>query len=257
MEFGNEEKMPVPFCRCFLTGRSSSKLTISQNLQIVTVMKIFAAFAACALVAAATMESSALGATITIQNPSFESPVLAPGVFTAYDGTPNLITDWTNPGFSGAQHMTSAEYTSGIDGVNAAYNDTSGSISQNLTSTLGAGDYTLTVAVGWRNGHSFNGGSFGLYTSTGTPLDVVSVTQPALQGTFVDEMFTFNSVGNVNLGDILRIQLNGNGGQSADFDNVRLDFEAAAVPEPSTYAMLLAGLGALFLIGRRRRQRSH
>lgn len=58
------------------------------------------------------------------------------------------------------------------------------------------------------------------------------------------------------LSNVTRLQIRGewiNGTEQEGFDNVML---TAAIPEPQTYAMLLAGLGLLGFAARRRKQRA-
>jgi hypothetical protein len=203
--------------------------------------------------------------SITVQNFSFEDPTLGTDQYTAYSSTTvDTIPGWTNGAYSGVQHMSTPtdpnpnggyDYLSVPDGVNAAYDDTSSPISQILSATLAPGEYTLTIAVGYRNNHNFDGGDFGLYTANGTMLDSMAVTQP-VQGTFQDETLTYDvTASNLNLGQQLQIELGGaiGGGQSnyADYDDVRLNFTAA--PEPSTCLLLGVGMMAAVAAGAVRR----
>jgi hypothetical protein len=216
----------------------------------------------CATAIAITMGTGLRAESITIQNFSFEDPTLSTDEFTPYGSNyPNQIPDWNSAnGNAGVQHMSTPtdlnpnngqyDYVSIPDGVNAVFNDSGAPITQDLSATLLAGEYTMTVDVGWRNGHGFDSSSnFGLYTSTGTFLDGITVTPPALQGAFQQESFTFDvAPTNANLGQGLMVELDG----AADYDDVRLDFTAA--PEPSTYALMGMGVALLAGVGFARRR---
>jgi hypothetical protein len=204
----------------------------------------------------------ALGGTSraqTIVNPDFADPTLAPGVFTAYGGAPNTIPGWTNPNIAGVENFWGTGAFTYVPGqttgvANAAFDD-GGTIAQDLTgagSTLALGTYTLTVEVGNRIGKPWPGGSFGLYTASGALLDSVALTEPA-SGTFTPETLILPVLTSPYLGDQLQVELISNG-NSTTFSDVTLDF--VAVPEPSTYAMMLGGLVLLACAIRRRSLRS-
>ena len=221
-------------------------------------MKSFATIAAVAVAMAIAMGIGLRAESITIQNFSFEDPALASGEFTTYGGPDNTIPDWTNPNIAGVQHYTADQYTSVPDGVNGAFNDSTIPISQILSAPLEVGTYTLTIASGWRNGKNYDGGTFGLYTAGGMQLATQDFAQPVTQGTFTDATLTLTVLPtNAFLGQDLQIEITGdlnplpNG--TMDFDDVRLDFVAAPIPEPSTYAMLIGGMALLFGMTRVRR----
>jgi hypothetical protein len=191
--------------------------------------------------------------SITIQNFSFENPTLASGAFTDYGAEPNTILGWTNPNMAGVQHYSPDQYASVPDGVNGAFSDSTTPIAQILSAPLEVGTYTLTIAGGWRNGKNYDGGTFGLYTAGGTQLATQDFVAPTIQGTFVDSTLTFTVLPtNAFLSQDLQIEMAGrltdlsNG--TMDFDNVRLNF--AAVPEPSTYAMIIGGMSLLLGLAR-------
>ena len=72
-------------------------------------------------------------------------------------------------------------------------------------------------------------------------------------GTFKDYTFSFDAVA-ADAGKTLKIYLGHSGGSDYyGFDNVRLNSTVAAVPEPSTWAMMALGVGALGLTLRRKR----
>ena len=74
-------------------------------------------------------------------------------------------------------------------------------------------------------------------------------------GTFRDYTFSFNSAA-ADVGKSLKIYLgHPTGGDYYGFDNVRLNSTSTApVPEPSTWAMMALGVGALGLVGRKRKR---
>jgi hypothetical protein len=214
-------------------------------------MKItsFALMAAFVLVALAENSKAQ-----TILNANFASPTLAPGAYTAYGQSANTIPDWTNPNDAGVQNYWGTGAFTYVPGqttgtANAAFDD-GGTIAQDLTgtdSTLALGTYTLTVEVGAPSGRVWGGGSFGLYTASGTLLDSKALTEPT-SGTFAPETMTFSVLSSPYLGDQLQVKLIASG-STVSFSDVTLVY---AVPEPSTYALMLGGLAFLGFCVRRK-----
>jgi hypothetical protein len=155
-------------------------------------------------------------------------------------------------------------FTSGIaDGQNAAFINTGvaanaiGTMTSAVLTTIASNtDYSLTVAVGNPAGAGTSlPGSFSLSLLA----NGVSVATTGLlngntlitDGTFVDFSLTLTSIAASSfVGQDLTIQLgHDNTGTNANaqifFDNVRLVATTTAIPEPSTYAVLvgMAGLG--------------
>lgn len=216
----------------------------------------------------AALALSARGESLTISNPSFEasSPYfpspLTPGSFTQYPGPGDTIPGWNNYPDSGEQYYKTPanssggyEYTQVADGVQGAFSDSS-LIWQTLPDfTLEAGTYTLTVASGWRGGRNYAGGVIELESANDSfLLGSEQTIQPLIQGTFTDTTLTVTiAPGSSEIGNLLTIGMYGQGqnGGTIDFDNVRLDFEPAAVPEPSTWLMFGAGVSLLAFARRR------
>ena len=74
----------------------------------------------------------------------------------------------------------------------------------------------------------------------------------SILGSFAGSSFTPYTMGGayqlvLGFNDGLRVD--------ADYDDLVVGFNVAAIPEPETYALMLAGLGALGFIGRRRQKK--
>jgi len=201
---------------------------------------------------------AAEAALMTINNPSFESPVTAPATFRGSQSAGP--TGWTvyNSGATNNQRFfgvwnpsTTNSFVNGApDGANVGVvflenttNLAEAGLRQTLTSTLQLSmQYTLTVEVG-----NFSPADPGPFNFTGFPGYRVELfagstliasdpnTLSPGEGVFATSVVSFaTGSSHANAGQAMSIRLvNLNGpGTEVNFDNVRLD--ASPVPEPST-----------------------
>jgi hypothetical protein len=220
--------------------------------------------AACVLLAIA---GSACATTITVPNYEFDNPVV-----TQYNSGP--ITSWTitngnaglynsawanaNSGFalppnSSSQFMWLNADTSGVFGV---YQVLSATLQANTT-------YTLMVDVALQPPTTTMCGGVALgYGSTFQTNDLTATTSstptPTPSGSWTTWTITYTTGSSpAGLGQALRVELSTvptgvTGAKQLAFDNVRLT--SVSVPEPSTLALLAAGLAGLVCYAWRKRR---
>jgi hypothetical protein len=216
---------------------------------------------------------TAHAAPITVQNHSFENPVTSDYV-SINGGLPG----WSAPEFVNTYVVTNGglvSFTSGVTGNQALffepYADGGNSyVYQNTGEAFAAGTYTMTVDIGYGLGFATDGGNatanFQLLSYDGSSYNysvgaaattVSAATLAGHNGNLQTYTFTLNLNGTESfIGDdvviFLQAQTTTPGTfQNVSYDNVRLDFTAAPIPEPSSVAMLLGGIGALTLLRRR------
>jgi hypothetical protein len=190
--------------------------------------------------------------SIPIQNFSFETTnplTISCGTGCAYNNGP--IPGWTTTGGQqGSWQPSSAYFSSPVpDGSIVAFSN-GGTISQTLSDSLLANTlYTLSVDVGRRlDGVNVTNYTISLFAGS-TLLNSLTASNGLIPlGTFMDVSFNYMSGVTLPAGN-LAIMLSSAGSQT-DFDNVRLT--ATPVPEPSSLALLAAGLGLALFVFRRR-----
>ena len=116
---------------------------------------------------------------------------------------------------------------------------TTGILAYADVSVNGAPATTVSGGVGWVQQHSANGLNSGYFAGTSATPDLGN----------------YHSITVSNA----RIVLSATGGvlsfiQANDQNKLSFSFQAAAVPEPETYALLMAGLGVIGFVARRRKQ---
>jgi hypothetical protein len=226
--------------------------------------------------AAIALLLSALAANatpVTVPNASFESPTSPAVTSTNF----NLVPGWVFNVKDGSQFgtgsiaskFTSAGTSSGSD--YAVINNDYPNVTDTITSAASLGTitplttYTLTVAIGneTQSDSSLYGApgpvSFSLLAN-GVAFATDTVPNGSVtNGTFQDFTLSYTTPASSSIiGDSLEIQLatlpeQGTAYQPA-FDNVRLDANVMAAPEPSTWALM--GFGGLALSWLMRRKQS-
>lgn len=176
----------------------------------------------------------AVQAQVAIANADFEAPALANDTFNTF-----LNMGWSSVQW-GSYGMTSKIVDVGGDQFAQVV---SGDVIWSSFAAASAGDYQLTFdAVGDGYFIVFNDS-----TSSAVVQDFIQAAAPTQHMT----TFNLNTTDNYRLyfgSSILPPSFAG----SLSIDNVAIDQVTTPVPEPESYAMMLAGLGALGLMSRRR-----
>ncbi|MQA42499.1 FxDxF family PEP-CTERM protein [Rugamonas aquatica] len=205
--------------------------------------KILAAVAAA--MAALSLAGTAQAANLVV-NGSFEDPsfTLSAGSYCYLNGPYECgaVTGWTgafplmssSSGPWGNPNTPAGDFLVGIQGTSH--------IEQSLT--LAAGTYTLSWIDAGRG--NYGGPTETYQVSVGG--NVLSTEAVNYGAAWTAKSLTFTTAGNT----VLSFAGQTNYDATAFIDNVSV---TAAVPEPGTYAMLVAGLGLLGVVARRKRAR--
>jgi hypothetical protein len=194
--------------------------------------------------AAGLLAMSAFAQANLVTNGSFEADLQSAGTWNIYAN----LTGWTGgaDGIELRNNIAGAAY----DGVNYVELDTNinSASSQVLGTTLGQ-KYTLSFAYAPREGTAastngievfWNGVSQGTFSGTGA----------ASGNAWVPENLTVTGTSPTSNLEFRAVGISDSYGGSLDAVSL------TAIPEPESYAMMLAGLGLLGFVARRRRERN-
>lgn len=153
---------------------------------------------------------------------------------------------WNNFGTTNSSGTPGTGYDTGsVSGLNTAFNMFGSAASFSSATAFSLRDAFFTGA--WNDGlqiHVVATGGSNTYTS-----DFIVNTSGPLNVFF--NWSNINSVTFTSFGGVAHAGLNGYGTHFA-MDNLAINEVVSAVPEPETYAMLLAGLGLIGFMARRR-----
>ncbi|MYM23277.1 PEP-CTERM sorting domain-containing protein [Duganella sp. FT135W] len=194
------------------------------------------------LIAAAVvglLSTSAFAAVPSLTNASFEDNTVGNGY--AYG---NVASGWSFTGGGAVSHNYTAWNGVTASGDYFAVLQTAASISQTFTSDVG-GVYSINFDMALRSG--YNAGQVVSVTLDGNNLGTFPAASTAW-GNFSTSSITLGAGAHT-----LSFQglTQDHGDTSAFIDNVSLN--VSAVPEPATYGMLMAGLGLVGFVARRRK----
>jgi hypothetical protein len=197
-------------------------------------------------------------------NGGFESPGIAVGISAPIAPGVNEPTGWTaggtaSPGSFSLFYQNSAFFPGG-NSVGFGGNGTTGaSISQTFNTVAGqsyAVNYQATQQQG-SSDQSFQAAAFN-GTNFASPLASVSFAIPFLVGSetfhyYAGPTLTFTAIGTDSTIRFLDLTTTGTSAANWSLDNVTVNGAVTAVPEPETYALMLAGLGLMGFIARKKK----
>lgn len=197
------------------------------------------------IILAAALAASFGGANAALVNGSFDDQVQSPGSWGVYQSLPG----WTTASGSGIE-VRNAVAGNSFDGANYveldSYNNSS--MSQAVTTTVGA-LYTLSFAYSAREGVAYDSNPIQALWN-GTSVATVSAEGNGQSGN-VWNVYSYTVTGTGH--DTLTFAALGNNDTlGGSLDAVSL---TAAVPEPSTWALMLGGMGLIGFTARRRSAR--
>jgi hypothetical protein len=214
----------------------------------------------CAVVAVFLgLAAPAWAATVTINNFSFETPVLGFGNFTV-----NTIPNWTVVTDPVGVYNPNTFSVSVPDGSNTAYANPGGEFFQDVGPLVANSTYTFGVFVGERNDIGLPTYTIQLLDATTSTVFASGIPSPPAAGHFVLSNLTFDSAGFAsNVGDNIRIEFSAAASNNpltqVNFDDVTLGYSAdsttgpAPVPEPASLTLIALGLAGGLTRHRRRR----
>lgn len=209
-------------------------------------MRFVAKLAAAALLAGMTTGASA----VTVFSEDFNAPAFAGGLLVANDSSDRFgSTDYffinNANGWTFAAGSFLARPAGGTDGA-VLLNESTGAASRLITGLSIGQQYSLSFLLSGDNrpgdAYVLNGSIAGLSFSVGG-VDGASGTNP---GTLLSYNFTATGTQHTLSFDEISATL-----ASPIIDNITIT--SAAIPEPSSWAMLLAGFGMVGFAARRRR----
>ncbi|MFC0166919.1 FxDxF family PEP-CTERM protein [Pseudoduganella danionis] len=190
--------------------------------------------------AATLISTSALANTVSLQNASFEINTVG-----NWYGYGNVAAGWSFTGGGAVSHNGTPWYGNTLSGDYFAVLQNTASISQTFSNSSAA-SYTIGFDMALRPYYStgqvvsvsLDGHTLGTYDAASTGWN--AFTTGAISLAAGSHTLTFAGLNPHNASDT-----------SAFIDNISMN--VAAVPEPETYAMLLAGLGLVAGVARRRK----
>lgn len=197
------------------------------------------------LFAISALSIGSAAAAPNLLNGSFESNSVGSGYVYGPTASP-----WSFTGGAGISHSHTAWNGVASDGAYFAFLQNTSSLSQSFDSDV-AEDYSFVFDFAARSGYptgqivqvALDGALLGSFTASNTAWTTYTVTALNIAaGTHTLEFTGFAKGSD----------------QSAFIDNVRMTATAvmAPVPEPETYGMMMAGLGLLGVLGRRKQKQA-
>lgn len=186
---------------------------------------------------------------------SFLALALAAASFGAQASLINLSADGQWHTFSVAEDVSTAGATAWIDNGDASGPQGS---ALSFSFTIAAGQIgTLSVTDAYAQGAVYqvfsNGASLGLTSSVPVAIDLLGSANPEdafVSSDYSHAVFTFSEGSYTVTGALVQAVQLDNAAFNFDGGALKLDVAAAAVPEPSSHALVLAGLGLVAAVRR-------